>query len=961
MDGILTTLNVSLKDTCESQVSDAKNIGVNFTTRLPQHVTTLEEALEVLRNKPDYPSLVTTLEYLSQEDSLRSLYLPTPTSSQLVHVLVSETIPTYWHALSDPENVRGLRKDNQSMTGINSIVLNLKQFIQLAKESTKKVHPGSSAQEVLKILLSLLETLLEGENTIEKIWSNMSNVSDDPAMRNILWTQFQNTFGGNKIIGIFAEAEKLSKPSNSCVDQNYWVSDGKKYCLWLASNITSWSRSSANSEITLKRCADILGKSLSLGCSDTVIKQVVTKLLLQEDECSELFSSILANLSVFGQRKVLFETIRISSRDFFRKELAKTEYSKWWITDAASVSAVAAMVQKIISKDEKRKVHIIEWLTSSVGAGVGDGIAIRRSVLAAVSSDKDCIETIFERSMQQFGDNLYIRHTPTLQQEVHCQVLLLAAGYLYRQSPLGLKMMMRTGANLSVISNRLASSSNRIRFLGMVVGEALSSLVDSDCNKMEFKVEEMTTHETEWYKSLVYVLDSVGSIKKLNLQPNSYDYNQIQPQKLGALKATKTLSRASSKIVAIEEVMINRLNPEDDDLTPYIKPDSDAEDSDDDPTVIDRNKPISPVYVRDLISYLRDSESYEHQKLGLNAAASLIRRKANFGSEITDHAEELAALLVGIQDKYEIENFSEMRLQSMIALIIALPLKMGQWFSKTFFEGDYSISQRSAVLTALGLGAREIGGFGEEDALLSSNKTPMFSFPSKMLPISMQENFGSRKVDQVGALSNQLANTMIEPMATSLADKLTGPSILKIRKFSSRVEVERKRRKPSPNLLAKIVADGFLFPMTGRFLSCQHSSTMSARSVIFQPFLLSHFIKTISLVLHAAGPFAISLPQMTIEFWDLLLGLRVTAQNERIVCEALCFSILTILELNLENSTLQQIHGRRLSETYEWVMIVFGALGQGEEDERCRMIAAGCLVRIQEIQEMYRKTLLGLD
>lgn len=64
-----------------------------------------------------------------------------------------------------------------------------------------------------------------------------------------------------------------------------------------------------------------------------------------------------------------------------------------------------------------QKEHLISWLTGTSGAGLGDGIAIRRTVVVVLSKDKAAIETVLEKSLQNFGDQLYIKHTPTLQQE----------------------------------------------------------------------------------------------------------------------------------------------------------------------------------------------------------------------------------------------------------------------------------------------------------------------------------------------------------------------------------------------------------------------------------------------------------------------------------------------------------------------------------------------------------------
>lgn len=529
-------------------------------------------------------------------------------------------------------------------------------------------------------------------------------------------------------------------------------------------------------------------------------------------------------------------------------------------------------------------------------------------------------------------------------------------------------MMMRSGSHLGVVSNRLGASSPRARFLGMVVGEALSSLVEKGDKRLDFKVDDMTTAEAKWFKNLVNVKDVIGSRQCLRIGPTT---KLSGPHSHKAVPTSKAAS-AGSKIIAIEEIEEDgeeTLESDDDGLVPYGKPDSDVEDSDEDATLVTRNKPAAPVYIRDLIKYLRDADNYDRQKLALSTAASLIRRKANFGTEVSSHAEELAALFVGLQDKYEIENFQDMRVQAMIAVLVALPLKMGQWYSKTFFDGDFSLSQRASILTTIGLGARELGGFSSEDeALTNTTKAPSSPlFPSKTLPPKIHNFYAPSTLTPKGppsaleSLSTQLSNTMIAPMAASLADKLTGPSILKIRTFSSRMAVEKRRKKPIANSLAKVVADGFFFPLTGRFFISLKAYGSSSSNVIFQPYLLSLFVKTLSLLLHSSGPNNLSLPQMTSEFWDLLLNLRTQSVGDIVVMEGLLFSFMTILELNEDKRQLVEAHGRQMLETQEWVEGVFGRVGSGgsEEDERVRMLAAGVLVRIREVVEKYQALLMG--
>lgn len=203
--------------------------------------------------------------------------------------------------------------------------------------------------------------------------------------------------------------------------------------------------------------------------------------------------------------------------------------------------------------------------------------------------------------------------------------------------------------------------------------------------------------------------------------------------------------------------------------------------------------------------------------MALSTASNLIRRKVAFGTEVSDNIDELASILVGLGDKWEMENFQQMRLQGMIAVLTAEPLNMGQWFSTTFYNGDYSVGQRASVLTVLGLGARELAGLGKEDAALTgANATAESSFPSKRLPDKLHKIY-ALEAAPMNALSSRLEKTMIQPMAAEVADKFSGPNALKVRTFSSRMAVEKKRTKPIPNALAKVVADGFFFPLTGRW------------------------------------------------------------------------------------------------------------------------------------------------
>ncbi|KAL0257472.1 telomere binding protein [Diplodia seriata] len=351
----------------------------------------------------------------------------------------------------------------------------------------------------------------------------------------------------------------------------------------------------------------------------------------------------------------------------------------------------------------------------------------------------------------------------------------------------------------------------------MIVAAAISELVDKPENQLNFGIPDTESEEAGWFRQLPQLNDPIGSIadfEQVVAERTTPDTKISRPhlqakQNTGDLpgRPKKGHTETGPKII---EIMDD--SDEDEDLVPYAKPDSDPEDDSEDPTQVTRNKPTPPVYIRDLLAGLRESENYDRHQLALSSAADLIRRKTGFGKEVRDNLEELASALVGLNDQFDLDNFQEMRQQALIAVAIAEPTQMGPYLVRCFYAGDYSISQRIGILAAIGLGAREMAGFKEDGD--ASNARPRLDqdFPSKKLPEKLHRLY-STEDNAVDAITNKLKHTMISPLALDAADKAAGPNALKVRTFSSRMEVEKKR-KIITNELAKVVAQSYFFPLT---------------------------------------------------------------------------------------------------------------------------------------------------
>lgn len=341
----------------------------------------------------------------------------------------------------------------------------------------------------------------------------------------------------------------------------------------------------------------------------------------------------------------------------------------------------------------------------------------------------------------------------------------------------------------------------------------------------------------------------------------------------------------------------------------------------------------------------------------------------------------------------------------MIALIVSQPLKMGRWFTAIFFDGDLSQVQRSAVLTALGLGAREVAGNGEADAkALGLPALEDTSFPSKRLAPSLEAMFLDSNESPIATLTREMSRTSLQPLAADAADAITGPNALKVRTFSSRMEVEKKRKqreaerqKATVKDLHKVLAEGLFYPLQGRFeimmlqfssyvptlqhtlqqvANYPHRSSAPSYNPFFVPHILTLFLQTLSLILSTAGPHTPFLAGLTHETLSLLLSLHAApVSSEPTVTAALLNLFLAVVDLNIASGSngeerLVTEYATQVIELREWASEVFNRTPGGgksapgapaDPQDQVRTLAAGVMVRLGEVIERYQGRLMGIN
>lgn len=941
-----------------------------------------EDALQFLRSEPDTDSLLSILKRLATVDGFESTFdirRPSPLAAQIINTVVSFIIPTFWSALEKRDRPL-VTACISNVAGLNSVIARIQLLISQSKSSKAQDHA-----QALHDLCSVANDLFKGDHLAFTLWTGLQQSTSEKPKRDLAWKECSNLLGSGKVANVLAESEDILRSSGDTATKSS-IATSHEYAAWLGSNIAQMLITEHEMPQEAQTAVNVLlSRALSLGQPVPLMKAIHTKLLAgsagDEQKVFKALTDALSGLQTFSKRRYLDYTLRWLSSI----EPASSGQDHVQSTPTNEITAIVALLRSIIQDDTVLQQHILTILADPTLVSSLSFYAIRASVATIAAVAPDDLDEYIEKGLKTFGDQIFVRHSPILQQESLAQALLITAGYVHRRSPMALLMSVRSSGHMQGVSNRLDASNSRARWLGMVVGTALSGLVDKAGSKLSFGTDDMQTPEAKRYMELVSINDQPGTLEgfaKLvadtDKQRQAKLHKPVPPRQLmpkidgkptfGPVRPPPT--KAQTEVEGAKVAEISDTDSDDDGLTPYAKPDSDAEDSDEDATLVNRDKSRAPVYIRDLMAMLRDSEKHDRFVLGLKHAAPLIRRKANFGREVTDHAEELARILCSLQDPFDTDNFEELRLQALIAVVMSDASAIAPWLSRQAFAGEFSIAQRCTMLTALGLSGRELAGLKEQDGL--NPDLPDTSFPSKKLPAHLHAIYSPSSTSgpalkRLDAAHTSLEHALLQPIALQAADKTTAHlDAVKVRTFSSRLAVERTKRKPAPNTLAQIFPEAYFYPMLGRFqqdIAAYGSGSLWAST----PFLLVTFIKTLALLFHAAGPATLALRQLSADFWDLLLSLRVRAVGHVSVLEALLFGLLTVMEVNGDKQAIAQEHSKQLIETQQWADMVFERTGEGRlvqqegqgEEAKVRTLAAAVLVKTGEVMEAHRKVLMG--
>jgi telomere length regulation protein len=139
--------------------------------------------------------------------------------------------------------------------------------------------------------------------------------------------------------------------------------------------------------------------------------------LIQPNESLEQLQKMTFLLEAHNKRTYLSSVLHVLSLKHLSVSPESSEVENWWKEDAAQVSSVAGLLDVLIMNDQDLRDLSIDWLFASNGGGVGEPIGIRRALVVTLAKDTMILKGLLERSLEQFSDKLWIKHTPILRQE----------------------------------------------------------------------------------------------------------------------------------------------------------------------------------------------------------------------------------------------------------------------------------------------------------------------------------------------------------------------------------------------------------------------------------------------------------------------------------------------------------------------------------------------------------------
>ncbi|WVQ74259.1 hypothetical protein IAR50_003856 [Cryptococcus sp. DSM 104548] len=437
-----------------------------------------------------------------------------------------------------------------------------------------------------------------------------------------------------------------------------------------------------------------------------------------------------------------------------------------------------------------------------------------------------------------------------------------------------------------------------------------------------------------------------------------------------------------------------------------------------------RKKVQRPVYIGQLVALLKEREKPECVEMGLLWGEGLVRAKREFGTELSENAVAVALMTLGLNDQFQIEDFDEKRQGLLNALAACAPRQAAPFLIEQYFNPQFSLQNKSCILTALAMGARELAGLSVPQ---TPRTTRAIDFPSKTLPLKLHNKFVSTADVPPSRRLEDASQSQIDQAIDGVRDLILSKGVKKGEETVPEFARERRLRvgepkrakvadvhslaasqmarttRPLPVVPFKtIAAEFFILPLINRFWQhFQDASIREERAVqmgsrfraagaglVLSPMAIEKFLMALALMLDAARHSTVFLSVICPEAMELAvtIGVRHPARPKlssdselddlsraeaQVLSAALELALVCLdIAVDLDGGrTLAREKSALILAAGEWASEVFKteteggevSAGQGGRNEgKIRAEAAGIIIKVGEIGDKWGNLGMGL-
>lgn len=555
------------------------------------------------------------------------------------------------------------------------------------------------------------------------------------------------------------------------------------------------------------------------------------------------------------------------------------------------------------------------------------------ALMARSGLDDPNYSSLVVKALNAWGNASLIAEEPIVKQGFRTHMLLSLCCLCSTGT---LQEVLKQTAFVSAMTNRLSSKSERAKSLGVYLADELCTYAQQD------KIFSLGTSALG-----VAFPHPVTSIRDMSV-PDAWEIvsaphvEEADPD-VGMDELQKKL-----KPVSLQEE------------SSYAVKDATMSDEEDDPTMSSGPPVLPPIYVKELLSYLsvdkKDQQAYEKRRVALATAPTLLRQKSGFGNEVSFYAEDLLSLLAGLTNQFEDHDFEQLKLNALIGVVVSYPL-VTTHLCHLLLTGDYSLQQRLCLLSAMSLSCRELKGY-KDDAVFSSYKQERFA--SKQLPQKLHEQYLALQGEKATfedygyrAIEGNIQNELLHEASETAKDEIAGGRILRMSASLRKKEPSGSETlvvsKEAQDTFKKTVGKQFFFPLVALWYQSGGFNIGP-----YTEDLVSHYIKTLSLILHAAYPTALDINDMAGEFCGILVDVLPGASRDHIgLLESLATGAFVVLDVLEDEFVVSQLHNQVSAiDSY------FTSIWDSIIDERVKSLCAGLLLRINDLRAKFERVIM---